>query len=507
MSNLNSSVLEGFVNTVLRKNFDKPASTPQFHREIWELVTSNNKQVAIAAPRHHAKSTAVTHSYTLASVLFRESRYVLIVSDTVTQAVQFLGDIKKELLDNDDLRALFSVSSFPKDTEDDLIVEMEDGYTFRIQAKGSEQKLRGLKWANLRPDLIIGDDMENDEIVMNKDRRVKFKRWFYGALIPCISSSGKIRIVGTILHLDSLLENLMPRSQLGIIHRSRRNALIQEDLKEWTTEKLPWKSVKYRAHTDDYSKLLWPEMKTADEFRLMKADFVSQGLADVYSQEMLNIPLDVTDTFFKKVDFHAMKNEDHKRQFVYYATCDLAVSTAQRADFSAFVVGAMDEDGRLYCKHVIKERMDAMEIVDTILMIQKVYKPVLFGLEQGTVQKAIGPYLNEAMLKRGEFVSTVLLKPSGDKLTRARSIQARMRSGACRFDKEADWYQGFEDELLRFPRDKHDDQVDAWAYLGLMLDKMWEAPTEKEVAEEEYEAYIRDNQDSSASGRSEVCGY
>jgi hypothetical protein len=28
------------------------------------------------------------------------------------------------------------VTSFPKDTEDDLIVEMDDGYTFRIQAKG-----------------------------------------------------------------------------------------------------------------------------------------------------------------------------------------------------------------------------------------------------------------------------------------------------------------------------------------------------------------------------------
>jgi len=504
LSKLNADVMEGFVNSVLRKNFDKPAETPLFHKEMWELVTSNSKQVAIAAPRYHAKSTAVTHAYTLASVLFRESRYVLIVSDTVTQAVQFLGDIKKELLDNDDLRSLFSISSFPKDTEDDLIVEMEDGYTFRIQAKGSEQKLRGLKWANLRPDLVIGDDMENDEIVMNKDRRMKFKRWFYGALIPCISSSGKIRIVGTILHLDSLLENLMPSSQLGQ-HRGHK-MLIQEDLKEYSLNKLPWKSVKYRAHTDNFKTLLWPEMKSAEDFRLQKEDYVRQGLADVYSQEMLNIPLDIGDTFFKKSDFVAMKPEDQKRKLIYYAACDLAVSQAQRADYSAFVVGGMDEDGRLYCKHVIKERMDALEIVDTILMIQKIYKPVLFGLEQGTIQKAIGPYLNEEMLKRGEFINTVLLKPSGDKLTRARSIQARMRSGACKFDKDTDWYQNFEDELLRFPRDKHDDQVDAWAYLGLMLDKMWEAPTEKELESEEYEAYVRES-NVVDSGRSTVCGY
>ena len=504
MSKLNSDVMEGFVNSVLRKNFDKPAPTPDFHKEIWDLVTSNSKQVAIAAPRYHAKSTAVTHAYTLASVLFRESRYVLIVSDTVTQAVQFLGDIKKELLENDDLRSLFGVKEFPKDTEDDLIVELEDGWTFRIQAKGSEQKLRGLKWANLRPDLIIGDDMENDEIVMNKDRRQKFKRWFYGALIPCVSSTGKIRIVGTILHLDSLLENLMPASQL-VSHRGVKS-LIKEDLKEYSSNVLPWRSVKYRAHTDNFKSLLWPEMKSAAEFRMQKDDYVRQGLADVYSQEMLNIPLDITDTFFKKTDFVPIKEEDRKKNLVYYATCDLAVSQSQKADYSAFVVGGMDEDGRLYCKHVIKQRMDALEIVDTILMIQKIYKPVLFGLEQGTIQKAIGPYLNEEMLKRGEFINTVLLKPSGDKLTRARSIQARMRSGACKFDKDAEWYQGFEDELLRFPRDKHDDQVDAWAYLGLMLDRMWEAPTDKELEEEEYEAYIHEN-NLNVSGRSLTCGY
>ena len=504
MSRLNAEVMEGFVNSVLRKNFDKPAPTPQFHKEIWELVTSNNKQVAIAAPRYHAKSTAVTHAYTLASVLFRESRYVLIVSDTVSQAIQFLGDIKKELLDNDDLRSLFSVSSFPKDTEDDLIVEMDDGYTFRIQAKGSEQKLRGLKWANLRPDLIIGDDMENDEIVMNKDRRQKFKRWFYGALIPCVSSSGKIRIVGTILHLDSLLENLMPATLVNS-HRGVKS-LIREDLKEYSMNVLPWKSVKYRAHTDDFKLLLWPEMKSAAEFRLQKEDYIRQGLADVYSQEMLNVPLDVGDTFFKKSDFVAMKPEEQKKKLIFYATCDLAVSQSQRADYSAFVVGGMDEEGKLYCKHVIEGRMDGLEIIDTIFMIQKIYKPVLFGFEQGVIQKALGPFFNEEMLKRGEFINTVLLKPSGDKLTRARSIQARMRSGACRFDKDAEWYQGFEDQLLRFPRDKHDDQVDAWAYLGLMLDKMWEAPTEKELDEEEYEAFIRES-NVVDSGRSTVCGY
>jgi predicted phage terminase large subunit-like protein len=201
-----------------------------------------------------------------------------------------------------------------------------------------------------------------------------------------------------------------------------------------------------------------------------------------------------------------MKPDDQKRRLTFYVTCDLAVSTSSKADYSAFVVGGIDEEGRLYCKHVVRERMDALEIVDTIFMLNKIYKPMLFGFETGVITKAIGPYLKEAMLKRGEFISMAMLKPSGDKITRARSIQARMRSGACRFDKDASWYQSFEDELLRFPRDKNDDQVDAFAYLGLMLDKMIEAASEEEIQLEEYEEFKRDN-DSQDVGRSAVCGY
>ena len=119
--------------------------------------------VAIAAPRGFAKSTAITHSYTLAEALFRQSKFIIIVSDTESQASLFLGDIKSELLENEDLIHLFGITSFEKMNETDIIVKLKDGYRFRIIAKGAEQKLRGTKWDGLRPDLIVIDDLEGDE--------------------------------------------------------------------------------------------------------------------------------------------------------------------------------------------------------------------------------------------------------------------------------------------------------------------------------------------------------
>ena len=99
-------------------------------------------------------------------MLFRERSYALIVSDTVSQASQFLSDIKTTIAENEQIRQLFHIKEFTKETEDDIIVKCEDGYQFRIQAKGAEQKLRGLKWDNKRPDLIVCDDLGDIQYVM-----------------------------------------------------------------------------------------------------------------------------------------------------------------------------------------------------------------------------------------------------------------------------------------------------------------------------------------------------
>ena len=99
----------------------------------------------------HAKSTAITLSYGMATLLFREREFMLLVSDTESQACMFLGQIKQTLQENEDVITLFGIKrdengivKFIKDTESDIIVECDDGHKFRIIAKGSEQKLRVL---------------------------------------------------------------------------------------------------------------------------------------------------------------------------------------------------------------------------------------------------------------------------------------------------------------------------------------------------------------------------
>lgn len=511
MVKLTSALVEGFVGSCLANRFDNPAKTPDFHRELWDLCCSDSRLVAVAAPRAHAKSTAVSLAYLLAAVLFREHQFVILLSDTEGQAKDFLGDIKKELTTNEDIITLFGIKDIIKDTETDIIVKFEDGYMFRIIAKGSEQKVRGLKWNHKRPDLIIGDDLENDEIVMNPDRREKFRNWVMKALLPCLAPQGKVRIVGTILHLDSFLARICP------IDGQKYSKKVGLKLIN-TNPRAMWNSVVYAAHEGSNpseirtkADILWPSRFSKEYFIEKYQEAVDIGLPEAYSQEQLNRPLDDAHTLFRKSDFVGITEGEKeeialgRKPLTHYCGIDLAISESNKADYSVFHVVGMDAKSYLFHRKTIRERMDGLQIVETILSLQRQYDLQWIAIEQDKIGKSIGAFLKEKMIELNCPVSIIPIVPSKDKIQRVRSIQARMRAGGIKFDKHSDDFHDLEQEFLQFPRGRHDDQVDAFSCIGLALDRMTVAQTKEEEDEEEYQWDLR--QVNLNQGRSAITGY
>ena len=484
---LTAEIVYGFSVGLLQDNFDNPKPTPEFHKELWAYCCLDDPAVAIAAPRGHAKSTAVTLTYVLAEVCFRASDFVVILSDTEAQSIQFLNDIKSELIKTGEegaIREMFQIKRFLKDNEKDIIVLCEDGHQFRIIARSSGQAVRGLKWRNKRPNLIVGDDLENDEIVLNDDRREKFRRWFFGALLPCLSDTGKIRIVGTILHFDSLLERLMPPTS-----GPYAKFTITEGLKQYSVDPTrQWRSVKYRAHTDfdDFSEMLWEEQFGVQRYIAIRQNYIDQGIPEGYSQEYLNYPIAESNAFFRKEDFLEMDGNDKEEPGHYYISADFAISQKQKADYTVFTVVKMTNGGTLHVVDVRRDRWDSRGIIDEIFSLATRYNPELFIFEEGQIEKALKPFLLEEEEKRGIFLLFDTIRPSTDKITRAKPIQGRMRMGTVKFNKESDWYPTFEQELRRFDRGEHDDQVDSFGLIGLALLTLIPGRTTEEIEEDEY---------------------
>ena len=510
---LTPQMVLGFSTGILAARYDEPKPIPALHDEMWEYCCSDHPRVAIAAPRGHAKSTAVTFAYVLAELMFRSAHHVLVLSSNETISAEFVNDIKVELQENELLDEMFGPFTFLRESTTEIVVQFADKAKFRVICKGAGQRMRGLKWERKRPDLVVADDMEDDDLVLNEERRVKFRKWFYGAVRPITKKGGRIRVVGTICHMDSLLERWMPKG--------KSKHTVHTPLKDYMM-KVPkggWKAVKYRAHeeeklSDDDCKVLWEEQYDVFALRDIRADYASQGMLDTYGQEYLNNPIDQSTAYFKRDDFIPMDDIDRKLRKNIYVGVDLAISEKKRNAYSVFVVGGQDEQGITHIIDVRRGRWDAMDIVEEFFDIFKVHGPtkanptqkIFFRFEKENIARTIKSVIDMECIKRSLFPPYDMEAATKDKQSRNRAFQARMRAHQIRFDTEAHWYPDYYEELAHFPKWPSLDQADASGWLGILIDHMHNAPTDMDIENEYYENLINDSSDFE-QGRSIYTGY
>lgn len=496
---LTADIIEAFAGTFLSPRYDHPVPTPEFHRAGWAAYCSDEPQVDLAAPRDHAKSTAFTFVFILAESCFRISDYTILIGSTEELAAEQLSNVREELLENDDLREEFGIVELEKDSTTDIIVVCDDGHRFRVLARGSEQKIRGRMWKGKRPNLMVCDDIEDDEQVENKERRAKFRRWFFRAARQALSRGGRLRVHGTILHEDSLLARLQKNKT--------------------------WKSLFFKAHRafDDFSDILWIEGWSEKRLRARRQEFIEDGDSAGYSQEFLNDPQDDADAYLRKQDFLPMSDQDRERPKVIGVAADFAVSKADLANRTSFTVAGKCVQNLL---HIVDQRVGRWASIETLpdgskagwieemFSIQERWNPEFFWVEDGVIWQAIRHIVYNEMRERDRWINIVEVPSVKDKATRGRTLQKRMRAGGVRFDKEAEWYPGYETELLKFTgasEAKLDDQFDSTSLLAIGFDRYMDRVEEEDfVDDEEFRIRMaaRARRGGAASdGRSQVTGY
>lgn len=483
---LTADLIEGFSGMYLSPRYDDPRPTAGFHRLAWQLYGSTTPNAMVIAPRDHAKTTALTVDYVLAEVLFRTADYVILIGSTEKKAQEIFSNISEELHENLDIKRDFLIQDIETDQKTDIVVRCKDQHRFRIMVRAAEQRIRGAMWGGKRPNLIVGDDMEDDEQVASKDRREKFRRWFFRAAKQALSRSGRIRVHGTILHDDSLLARL------------RKNST--------------WKHLFFKAHEsfDDFSGILWPERWDEASLRLRREEFIQDQDAGGYSQEFLNTPLDSAAAFLRKEDFLPMQLKDYESPKLVGAAADFAISTKDSANRTSFTVGGKCTENLLHFIDQRVGRWDSLQIVEELFSVHSRWKPDFFWVEDGQIWKALKPMVYQRMQQTDTWINIIPRTPFTDKATRGRSLQRRHRAGGCRFDKLGSWYPGYEDELLRFTGASGreatlDDQFDSSALLSLGFDEVKFVEDEDFISEDEWA--MRRHSPQKTVGRSHVTGY
>ena len=337
-----------------------------------------------------------------------------------------------------------------------------------------------------RPGLIVCDDLEDDEQVENKDRRKRFRQWFFRACKQSLRDGGLIRVHGTILHDDSLLNHLMRNKS--------------------------WNSRLYKAQRSfsEFEDILWPEKFPESRLRAIRQEFINEGDPSGFSQEYLNDPRDNDEAYLREQDFLPMQPEHFDLYMRTNAGVDFAVSKKDTANRTSITIGGSDAGNFTNIVDQRVGRWDALEIINELFNVQMRWSIDQFFVEGGQIWKAIEPILTREMLARGTFISFTVLNPTQDKKTRGRAFQRRHRAGAVRFDKQAAWYEDYHEELMKFTGDSDallDDQFDSTSTLFLGIEKTPEVEIEDSITEEDLEFSRQGDRFRKQSGRNATTGY
>lgn len=427
--------------------------SPAFHRELIDVYL-NNRKVAAAAPRGHAKSTLTGFFYLMHQILFRKKRNVVLVSSTEDLAIRFLRDVKAELETNRQLIWLFGDQRTEKWSEKEI--QLQNGA--RVVAKGRGGQLRGLKERGTRPDLIILDDLEDGELVRSDLRRMDLEDWFNGDVLPTLDPGvGQVIVVGTVLHMDSLLNRLMdPKLYPDFVSR-RYSAIID---------------------SDEGPVPLWPERFPMELLEQIKGSAMSRGQLSTFYMEYMNDPVPSEGAAFKEEMFSYFDSiplspfADFSREMFV----DLGGGGASRdADPTAMVVVVTDRSaGTMYVDDIVNRRFgtDSKQLVDSVIATAERNRCTRVVVEKTMASNVLSSTLDrEAVRRRCQFRVEYVTpnrgtadrrgKMSDGKYQRIAQMEAAVRTGEIRFRR---WMTELVAQLVRFPNAQHDDLADALAY-------------------------------------------
>lgn len=401
--------------------------TPDFHREIYDLLQSDIQRLAIAAPRGHAKSTIVALIYLLWVALTDRKRFIVILSETATQSDLLLDAVRHELESNDLLiRHYGDQAGSKKWTQSEIV--LNNGV--KIFARGAGSSIRGLREKEQRPDLVIVDDLENDEHITSKMQREKLKSW-YSRVVENIGDPDTCRIItiGTILHPYALLKELL-------------------DDDKWPG----YTKRKYHAIKDGVS--LFP-----DRFSIEKLNEIRRDIGSFAFQcEYMNDPVDAkTKTFqLEWIKYHDLLDIEH---LTIYGAIDPAISTKASADYFACVtIGVDDNSGDIYILDIYRERASLDKHIQAVFELYRRYNWMVLGIEQVAFQEAFRQMLDDESARQKLYIPTRGIKNHTDKLLRIQKLQPLFEQGRIHVRRDM---TEFMEEYDLYPKVDHDDQLDA----------------------------------------------
>lgn len=399
-------------------------------------MRSAGNRIHIELPRGHLKSHIVTKGWAIQQFLRNPEIRILIVNATEENAVKFMRTVERHIGKGSILEKLYGSFETSVWNQNEFIIRQRttilDAPT--MMAAGLQKTLTSQHY-----DVIIADDLVEPDNSRTKEQREKVYD-FYLSLFDLLEPQGRIVVIGTRYHQDDLYARILDENALH---------------KNW--------SVFVRSCYNPDGSILFPE-----KFTQTQLDDIKKKSFYHFSTQYLNNPIDPENADFKssQVKYYD-PTTPHPTSL--YLTVDPAISLSRDADYSGCVVAGQYQDRRIRVVDCLRRRMVPSELVECIFELVMKWRLHRVGIETFAFQKTLKYELQRKQRETGIFFSIDELgkKHSGhgeailSKEARIRRLQPYFEQGLVEIRSDM---QDLRDELLSFPRGKHDDLIDALSY-------------------------------------------
>lgn len=404
------------------------------------------KRLAVFMPPRHGKSNLASELFPAWYLGHRPTHQVLFTTYGQDLADGFGRKVRNAVAEPKHTRS-FPESVLADDSQSAKRFNTTAGGVYYAVGAGGAVTGRG---ADL---LLIDDPLKNREEADSRLIRDKLWDWFASTAYTRLMPGGAVVLIQTRWHEDDLAGRLLRGDE------------------PWEVINLPAIAEHGDALGRDVGRALWPDQYDVPALNNIRATIGEREFAALYQQR----PSPLEGALFKR-DWIQRGKAPRSGTRVAMGV-DLAISTKDNADYTAIVIMARDEFGKLYVLDAVRERVDFPNALRLIRNMADKWSPKAILIEQVAFQAVV---VQE--LLRQTTLPIKGVTPDKDKMTRAQPLALRYEQGLVIHEMLPSW---FEDEMLAFPNAQHDDSVDAlvYAYQGVMrMTPGGMAPLEREVA-------------------------
>lgn len=490
----------------LPKEDNAAAPLADVHEELWKdiqdsIIGNGPEQLGRVLSRGTGKSAFGTLGPTCWSVAYKHKTYVLICSDIGSTAEKFIKDIKDNMIENPYMESAFD--KLLDDKNRNFICNATQlefmNHTF-VEAISSTSPMRGRKYKNVRPDLIILDDYQSEDDVRTEEaREKKWKRYSddvkFAKQRP-VKRDGKIVKKGTVLmawgtqqHKECFYSRLLKSSTWKF---KKYRGVDIDNVDEyfnsglWLEFKNTLNDFNNTAHLEDakefyyknekdmqFSKL-WPEFWDCLDLAL---DYYENP--NSFKQEVQGDVDAIGEKWFKSQHTETKEVIETHSFIKTMLVVDPASGGGRKNDYSAYMIGSTADNGYKYCRKgelaKINARQNFDKYVDHMIELLLEYPEATHVfIEKNTFNGADANQLEKKLKEHPllkyrniTIINETQRKNKDDKISTIVPFVNRGEFIFCAEDEE------FNNQFMEFASQKytlHDDAADVASEFWLRVD-------------------------------------